>query len=229
MSKHDFSRRHFEACDEDFGSKPGYSFRLKIQHRDDLHAHDFLKLIHLRNLGTRLFDAEFAKIDPQLVSGLVRLREGFRAYYGADSKLNLLKIQPGDRFHFSQIPGIPTEFNRTVAARQKTMGANEPESRKPLLDVLSKMARLCRRSVPQEAKEDFGDAQALSNGSIERLADHLLKANRHLQEFEIELGNQLTCDSVAEALAAHGCLVARDPFKPLLVVTCPEDLWRGAA
>lgn len=109
------------------------------------------------------------------------------------------------------------------------MGVNISESRKPLLNVLSQVARFCTRSLPQEAQEGARARDALSHESIARLAQHLLEANQHLLEFEIELGNQLTRDAVADVLAARGCVVARDPFKPLLIVTCPEDFWRRAA
>jgi hypothetical protein len=62
-----------------------------------------------------------------------------------------------------------------------------------------------------------------------RLAQHLLKSNRHLREFDVELDDEATCQSVEHELEGRGCVVRRVPFKWRLEVTCPEETANGRA
>ena len=72
---------------------------------------------------------------------------------------------------------------------------------------------------------DFDEAKGgleLSTMTIARLAEHLLESNKHLHEFEVELGDDPTCTAVAKELERRGCTVERDPFKFLLLVSAPD-------
>ena len=84
---------------------------------------------------------------------------------------------------------------------------------------------MCRRRGSKEPSKapKATSGCPLSHLSIVRLATTLLDANEHLRQFEVELGDRLTSEAVADELDARGCRVDRDPFKSLLVVTRPDS------
>ena len=59
--------------------------------------------------------------------------------------------------------------------------------------------------------------------SITRLAKHIFDTNRHLAQFEVELGDKQTSAEVSKELMLLGCTVEHDPFRPKLTVRCPAD------
>lgn len=106
----------------------------------------------------------------------------------------------------------------------ESVGANlDDDDPKPRFSLLRRIAKLCQSPLRKGPKGPPNDDGALSAKSIVRLAGNLLEANKHLLEFEVELGDRWTSDAVAKELAAKGCKVRRDPFKPLLLVKCPES------
>jgi hypothetical protein len=105
----------------------------------------------------------------------------------------------------------------------ENVGANlDDDGVKPRFRLLRTLAKLCQPPLGKESAESESDSGGLSRKSIARLAANLLEANRHLFEFEVELGDRRTSDAVADELAAKGCKVRKDPFKSLLFVTCPD-------
>lgn len=86
------------------------------------------------------------------------------------------------------------------------------ERKKALFDL---RLRHCRNDLNRHLVKGGPD---LSTLTIARLAEHLLEDNRHLSEFEVELGDETTCAAVAAELETRGCGVTREPFKFLLVV-----------
>ena len=65
--------------------------------------------------------------------------------------------------------------------------------------------------------------RGLSPAAIDKLAQHLLECNRHLNHFEVELPDEATCRGVKLFLEQSGCTVRRMPFKWLLDVDCPPE------
>jgi hypothetical protein len=80
------------------------------------------------------------------------------------------------------------------------------------------------KGLSAQRGDELHPAKALSKGSIVRLANHILNSNRHLDSFEVELGDEETCSSVAREFEVSGCKVEREPFRYFLRVACPRDL-----
>ena len=96
--------------------------------------------------------------------------------------------------------------------------------KKPILRLLRSAKWPGRANVdsPPSTPQPAESGSDLSSVRICRLAKQILAANRHLEHFEIELGDRAICDRIAEALLAEGCVVLREPFKSRLAVTCPK-------
>ena len=96
--------------------------------------------------------------------------------------------------------------------------------KKPILRLLrnSKWTGRANVDAPPAAPKPAESGSDLSGVRICRLAKQILAANRHLEHFEIELGDRTICDRIAEALLAEGCVVLREPFKSRLAITCPK-------
>ena len=70
---------------------------------------------------------------------------------------------------------------------------------------------------------------SVSGKMVTRIAQHLLKTNRHLKEFEVELDDEQTCRGVEIELTERGCRVKRVPFKWRLQIICPDEPAKRAA
>ena len=104
------------------------------------------------------------------------------------------------------------------------MGVNRlkayPEA---LKSALSKLTRRPSSGDAPQARSGMRLWPSLSEAAIVRLARHILNSNRHLRRFEVELGDEMTCEAVSRELEESGCGVRRIPFKWMLEVTCPEE------
>lgn len=107
------------------------------------------------------------------------------------------------------------------------MGANRfkvgPQALKAALGKLTGRQQTSEESKPEKRSRIW---PSLSEAAVVKLARHILTSNRHLNHFEVELGDETTCQGVCRELQEIGCRVSRIPFKWVLEVTCPDD---GAA
>ncbi len=61
-----------------------------------------------------------------------------------------------------------------------------------------------------------------SDLAAKRFAENLLKENGHNGRFEVRLDDTVELDRVASALASLGCVVAKNSYRNMLDVTCPQ-------
>src|SRR5262249_31842609 len=91
VEQDDGARRVVGPHDEDFGEEGADLLRRKVDDRDHQAADQVARTVVRRDLGARALDAEWAEVDPELVSRTPRLGERARVGDDTDAHVDLLE------------------------------------------------------------------------------------------------------------------------------------------